>query len=121
MPRRLLKIVSSSLSREPTRHARTFTFAVEDVIWAMGSFCALNRKPFDAELLVKQFPPPYTSDSFVHAARALGFRIKRRDGDSAALAALNVPCLVVLNPENPLEPNQSLPPCRGKARMGVEF
>ncbi|WP_332875553.1 peptidase domain-containing ABC transporter [Sideroxyarcus emersonii] len=63
----------------------------------MGSFCALNRKPFDAELLAKQFPPPYTSDSFIHAARALGFRIKRRDCDSATLPVLNMPCLVVLN------------------------
>ncbi len=97
MPRRLLKIVSNSLSREPSRHSPAFTFALADVVWAMGSFCALNRKPFDAELLAKQFPPPYTSDSFIHAARALGFRIKRRDCDSAALGKLNLPCLVVLN------------------------
>jgi ATP-binding cassette, subfamily B, bacterial HlyB/CyaB len=96
MPRRLLKIVSNSLAQEPSRHLSTFTFAVEDMIWAMGSFCALNRKPFDAELMVKQLPPPYTSDSVIHAARALGFRIKRRDGDSVALAKLNPPCLVVL-------------------------
>ena len=96
MPRRLLKIVSNSLSREPSRQSPTFTFALEDVVWAMGSFCALNRKPFDAELLAKQFPPPYTSDSFIHAARALGFRIKRRDCDSTALSSLNLPCLVVL-------------------------
>ena len=68
-----------------------------DVIWAMGSFCALNRKPFDAELLLKQFPPPYTSDSLIHAARALGFRIKRQDCNSAAVAKLNLPCLVLLN------------------------
>lgn len=97
MPCRLLKIVSNSLAREPSRHSPTFTFAVEDIMWAMGSFCALNRKPFDAELLVKQFPPPYTSDSLIHAARALGFRIKRRDCDSAVLVSLNMPCLVVLN------------------------
>jgi subfamily B ATP-binding cassette protein HlyB/CyaB len=97
MPRRLLKIVSNSFVTESRFHSPIFTFDVNDVIWAMGSFCALNRKPFDAELLSKQFPPPYTSDSFIHAARALGFRIKRRDCDSAALAGFNFPCLVVLN------------------------
>ncbi|BCK87233.1 vitamin B12 import ATP-binding protein BtuD [Sideroxyarcus emersonii] len=97
MPRRLLKIVSNSLSREPSCHAPKLIFRLEDVVWVMGSFCALNRKPFDAELLAKQFPPPYTSDSFIHAARALGFRIKRRDCDSATLPVLNMPCLVVLN------------------------
>ncbi|OIR13933.1 toxin RTX-I translocation ATP-binding protein [mine drainage metagenome] len=97
MPRRLFKIVSNRLSREPVRNSLTFIFELEDVVWAMGSFCALNRKPFDAELLAKQFPPPYNSDSFIHAARALGFRIKRRDCDGATLSTLNLPCLVVLN------------------------
>ena len=100
MPRRLLKIVSNSLSREPSRSSPAF--ALSDVVWAMGSFCALNRKPFDAELLAKQFPPPYTSDSFIHAARALGFRIKRRDVESPGLSSLNLPCLVVLNETEPV-------------------
>jgi ATP-binding cassette, subfamily B, bacterial HlyB/CyaB len=66
-------------------------------VWAMGSFCALNRKPFDAGLLLKQFPPPYNADSFVHAARALGFRIKRRECGVKDVAKLNLPCLVVLD------------------------
>jgi subfamily B ATP-binding cassette protein HlyB/CyaB len=97
MPRRLLALVASGLRREGARRPITHGFAVEDLLWAMGSFCALNRKPFDAELLAKQFPPPYTSDSLIHAARALGFRIKRRDCRSDAVAALSLPCLVVLH------------------------
>jgi subfamily B ATP-binding cassette protein HlyB/CyaB len=97
MPRRLLKLVAQRLSPEPASHPPAHSFSVEDIVWAMGSFCALNRKPFDAGLLIKQFPPPYTSDSFIHAARALGFRIKRRDCDSDALFALNFPCLAVLS------------------------
>lgn len=101
MPRRLLKLVSKSLSREPVAHAPTHTFTAEDVVWVMGSFCALNRKPFDAGLLLKQFPPPYSSDSFIHAARALGFRIKRRDCESHELIKLNLPCLAVLNEAEP--------------------
>jgi subfamily B ATP-binding cassette protein HlyB/CyaB len=97
MPRRILKLVSKNLSREPTPHAPNYTFTVTDIVWAMGSFCALNRKPFDADLLIKQFPPPYTSDSFIHAARALGFRIKRKNCDSVEIGKLNLPCLVVMN------------------------
>lgn len=58
MPRRLLKFAAKSLSREPVAHALTHTFSAEDIVWVMGSFCALNRKPFDAGLLLKQFPPP---------------------------------------------------------------
>ncbi|MES2181292.1 MAG: hypothetical protein V4493_04240 [Pseudomonadota bacterium] len=85
MPRRLLKLVTKSLSAGPSTPS-LHSFSTEDMIWAMGSFCALNRKPFDAELLVKQFPPPYTSDLIIHAARALGFRIKRYDCGSDANA-----------------------------------
>ena len=102
MPRRLLKLVSKSLSRKPVAHTPTHIFSAEDIVWAMGSFCALNRKPFDAGLLLKQFPPPYSSDSFIHAARALGFRIKRRDCDSNELIKFNFPCLAVLNEAAPV-------------------
>jgi subfamily B ATP-binding cassette protein HlyB/CyaB len=92
MSRRLLKIVSSSFANKAATHPVTHAFTTADIVWVMGSFCALNRKPFDAELLVKQFPPPYTSDSFIHAARALGFKIKRRDCNSAELSKFNLPC-----------------------------
>jgi len=110
MPRRLLKLVSNSLSRAPSHQSPTFTFTVEDVVWAMGSFCALNRKPFDAELLIKQFPPPYTSDSFIHVARAMEFRIKRHDCASSALSGFNLPCLVVLNEAESTEPTAPVAP-----------
>ena len=96
MPKRLLKLVSESLGRAAVAPPPTYSFDVKDIAWAMGSFCALNRKPFDAELLARQFPPPYTSDAFIHAARALGFRIKRRDCDPAALSGFNFPCLALL-------------------------
>src|SRR3989338_5533481 len=119
MPRRLLKIVARSLSRKPAAHAHTHTFSAEDVVWAMGSFCALNRNPFDAGLLLKQFPPPYSSDSLIHAARALGFRIKRRDCDSSELGKFNFPCLAVLTSDSPS--NQTPPlPCRERVGERVE-
>ncbi len=63
----------------------------------MGSFCAMNRKPFDPELLVKQFPPPYTADLLIHAARALDFRIQREEVASEAILSLKLPCLVILH------------------------
>ena len=80
----------------PLFPGRADTLATTDVVWAMGSFCALNRKPFDAESLTKQFPPPYSSDSLIYAARALGFRIKRHDCESSTVFRLNLPCLVLL-------------------------
>ncbi|MEW5890108.1 MAG: ATP-binding cassette domain-containing protein [Pseudomonadota bacterium] len=81
-----------------------YDFSAADLVWALGSFCALNRQPFDGGLLVKQFPPPHGADTLIHAARALGFRIKRSDCPAHAVAALGVPCLVVLcEPPAPAE------------------
>jgi subfamily B ATP-binding cassette protein HlyB/CyaB len=64
----------------------------------VGSLCALNRIPFDAELLLKQFPPPYTTDTLIHAARALGFRIKLKPREASALGEVATPCLALLVP-----------------------
>lgn len=66
------------------------------LVWALGSLCALNRIPFDQELLVKQFPPPYTNDTLIHAARALGFRIKLVSRNITELSKAPMPCLALL-------------------------
>ncbi|WP_019561980.1 peptidase domain-containing ABC transporter [Caldimonas manganoxidans] len=66
------------------------------LVWAAGSLCALNRLPFDPELLLKQFPPPYTTDTLIHAVRALGFRIKLKVREASTLGDVATPCLVLL-------------------------
>lgn len=91
--------MSRSFLRSANAPASQHIFTVNDVVWAMGSFCALNHKPFDGNLLIQQFPPPYNADSFIHAARALGFRIKRVDCASDKVAKLNFPCLAVVKAE----------------------
>ncbi|WP_301102899.1 hypothetical protein [Propionivibrio sp.] len=96
MPRRILKLVASRLSLPSRPASPAYAFTIEDLAWAMGSLCALNRKPFDPELLIREFPPPYSADSLIHAARALGFRIKRKECSAETLGTLNLPCLVVL-------------------------
>lgn len=71
------------------------------LIWAVGSFCAINRVPFDPEILLKQFPPPCTSDTLVHAARALGFRVKSVKQAATALGDCPVPFLAVIAGQPP--------------------
>ena len=38
-------------------------------LWSLGSLCQLHRQPFDSNLLLQQFPPPYTLASLQHAAQ----------------------------------------------------
>jgi subfamily B ATP-binding cassette protein HlyB/CyaB len=90
--------------RAPERAAATYSLTLKDVVWSMGSFCALNRKPFDPELLAQQFPPPHTSDSLISAARALGFRIQGREQPAVSLSGLPLPCLALLRGPSALEP-----------------
>jgi len=99
MPRRVLKLVAGRLSSTTRPATPSYLFSTEDMVWAMGSFCALNRKPFDPDLLIRQFPPPYSADSLVHAARALGFRIKRQECAAEGIVGLNLPFLIVLHEE----------------------
>ncbi len=65
------------------------------LLWTLGSFCRLMRHPFDAGLLMQQFPPPYTTDTLVHASRALGLKIQRLSRRSDELDRLPSPFLVV--------------------------
>jgi subfamily B ATP-binding cassette protein HlyB/CyaB len=65
------------------------------LLWTLGSFCRLIRHPFDAELLIQHFPPPYTTDTLVHASRALGLKIQRLSRRSDDLNRLPSPFLIV--------------------------
>ena len=65
------------------------------LLWALGSLCALKKMPFDAEIFLQQFPPPYSSDTLLLAARELGLRIKRKKKSIAALDHRSLPCLAL--------------------------
>lgn len=75
--------------------------SAHDWLWALGSFCALNRKPFDASLALQQFPPPHSTDALIRAARACGFRIERREWPAAQIDTAKLPCIALLR-EGPI-------------------
>jgi ATP-binding cassette, subfamily B, bacterial HlyB/CyaB len=75
------------------------------VLWALGSLCALHRKPFDARLLSQEFPVsadhPYDESTLIRAAQALGFRIKAASFKANKAQGLPLPLLVqIKNVEN---------------------
>jgi subfamily B ATP-binding cassette protein HlyB/CyaB len=94
MLRRIKRIASSRRQKRET--VARWQLEPAQLVWAVGSLCALNRIPFDAELLLKQFPPPYTTDTLIHAVRALGFRIKLKARKASALSEVATPCLALL-------------------------
>jgi subfamily B ATP-binding cassette protein HlyB/CyaB len=46
-----------------------------DLLWALASLCGVQGVPFDARLVLQQFPPPLSIATLGHACAALGLRI----------------------------------------------
>ena len=72
--------------------------ARDELLWLLGSLCALRRIPFDPALVASQFPPPLTRVTLHEAARALGFKT-----GSVALAGIDwqrlpLPAVAFLQP-----------------------
>jgi len=78
-------------------------------VWALASLCRLHRVPFDPELVLKQFPPPYDLPTLLRAAQACGLKAGLAGARSDALDTLPLPCLgFVRAPGQPA--NDPLPP-----------
>ncbi len=90
----------------------TKEYADADFVWALQTLCAVYRRPFDGQLLLQQFPPPYDEAALVRAARGLGFKTQLRAIDPQVLDQLPVPLLVELR-------NASTPPADAHAAEGV--
>ncbi len=74
-----------------------------ELLWALGSCCALHGKPFDAQLLLKQHAPPYSVATLVTASRALGFQAQTLLVAAANLVDAKTTTILLLNtvPDQP--------------------
>jgi subfamily B ATP-binding cassette protein HlyB/CyaB len=72
-------------------------YAQADFVWALQTVCAVHRRPFDAQLLLRQFPPPYDEAALVRAARDLGFKTQLRAVSPQELDRLPMPLLVEMH------------------------
>ena len=70
--------------------------APADLFWAVGSVCNLQRMPFDASLLARAYPPPHTVGTLVEALQALGCETDVVQSDIGQLAAMTMPCIVLM-------------------------
>jgi len=71
----------------------------DELIWALGSICALHRQPFAAALVARDFPPPCTTATLLSAARALGLRAKEVTLETDRVERMVFPLLVGLKVE----------------------
>ena len=67
-----------------------------DFLWAVGSLCNLQRLPFDAALLEREFPPPHSAVTLVDAFRSLELSARVLQGDMRKLSDGPLPCIIFL-------------------------
>jgi subfamily B ATP-binding cassette protein HlyB/CyaB len=75
---------------------RDVGLAKEDVLLALAAMCQIERVPFDASLVLREFPPPYSLETLLHAAGRLGFEAATREAAAEGIAAIGTPCVVLL-------------------------
>lgn len=76
-------------------HQTARSLTRQSLLWVLGSYCRRIQRPFDAELLLQQFPPPYTTDTLIHACRSLGLKIQRLNRRAGELSRLPCPFLML--------------------------
>ena len=78
---------------------------IDAFVWATGAFCQLNRIPYDASLMIKQFPPPYDVVNLQQALQNFGLNNSVKQFSIAQLPNASLPCLALLKPTSKPERN----------------
>ena len=70
--------------------------STESCLWSLGTLCRLHRVPFAAELVLQQFPPPYSQHIMQRVTEALGFKCGWQFVAPARLGGLPTPWLALV-------------------------
>ena len=75
--------------------------SAEQFVWLLGGLARFYRLPFDAALLLQQFPPPYAPHTLLEAARALGFKAGQSTIHEGKLSDVPLPAIGFLRIQGP--------------------
>ncbi|MDP1633056.1 MAG: ABC transporter transmembrane domain-containing protein, partial [Gallionellaceae bacterium] len=63
-------------------------YSIQDLLWVIGSLSKVFRIPFDPQLILQQFPPPYSRTALLNILQKLDFKVGAMELDSESIAAL---------------------------------
>lgn len=66
-------------------------------LWLLASLAGFYRQPFDAELVIKRFPPPIDLPTLIEALSALGLKAGLAHWPEAGLSDLPLPAVALLS------------------------
>ncbi len=67
----------------------------KDFFWAIEILCSIKKIPYDYALLHKEFLPPYTIESLMHAAKLFGMRMIKVRRPSCRISSKTLPSLAL--------------------------
>ncbi|MBK9160228.1 MAG: hypothetical protein IPM27_01425 [Nitrosomonadales bacterium] len=85
----------------------------QDMLWLIGSLSRVFRIPFDPQLILQQFPPPYSRTALLNALQALDLKVGEMELDEEGIATLErtpFPVVAFVREDEAKEPDSSLPP-----------
>lgn len=65
-------------------------------LWLLASLAGFHRRPFDAELVIRRFPPPFDLPTLIEALEALGLKAGLATWPNEGQAALPLPAVALL-------------------------
>lgn len=81
--------------------------ATQNALWLLGSLAAFYRQPFDADLVMKRFSPPFDLLSLIEALDALGIKAGLVAWSQVEWQLLPLPAVVFLATPVPNDPEVS--------------
>lgn len=88
----------------------TESITKQGFLWGLTAICRLKGIPFNAELLLQRFSPPYDLVTLQHAATELGLKVSLQSVRLSDIHPSSLPVLVVLQAATPdidAEPQES--------------
>ena len=88
----------AAAARAPAQEACRAELSAAQLAWLVASLCRIHRVPFDAGLLLQQFPPPHDRATLLEALGAYGFRAGEARPAWERLEAAPLPAIAFLRP-----------------------
>ncbi|MDP1633692.1 MAG: peptidase domain-containing ABC transporter [Gallionellaceae bacterium] len=63
-------------------------YSAPDLLWVIGSLSKVFRIPFDPQLILQQFPPPYSRTALLNILQTLDFKVGTMELDSESIVTL---------------------------------
>ncbi len=86
-----------------------YSISRDTFVSSLAALCQLHRIPFQPDLVLGRFPPPYTVSTLQQALKALGMKVAFKKIKPHRLPSATLPCLALLKPATSAQTSETGP------------